>query len=55
MPVLGSVVNRLLHVGLIFRVSGPGPEPGPAFLPAGRTFNGDYAREGLETGLMTVL
>jgi hypothetical protein len=55
MPVLGSVVNRLLHVGLILRVSGPGSEPGPAFLPAGRPLTVDYTREALETGLMIIL
>jgi len=58
MPVLGSIVNRLLHVGLLLRVSGPGPEPGPAFLPAlpsDRPLAGDYTKEVLETDLMTVL
>jgi len=55
MPILGSIVNRLLHVGLILRVSAPGPDPGPAFLPAGQPLNGDYIREALETGHMTIL
>jgi membrane protein len=55
MPILGSVLNRLLHVGLILRVSGPGQEPGPAFIPAGRRLTGDQVREVLETDLMTIL
>ena len=55
MPVLGSVVNRLLHAGLILRISGPGSEPGPAFIPAGRPLAGDCAREALEKDLLTVL
>jgi len=56
MPVLGSVVNRLLHVGLLLRVSSPGPEPGPAFMPAaGRPLAADYTREVLETDLMNIL
>jgi membrane protein len=55
MPSLGSVVNRLLHAGLIMRVSGSGPEPGPAFMPAGRPLAADYTREVLENDLMTIL
>ena len=58
MPVLGAVINRLLHVGLLLRVSGSDPEPGPAFLPAlppDRPMAGDYAREVLETGFMNIL
>jgi len=53
MPLLGSAVNRLLHVGLILRVSGS--ESSPAFMPAGRNLTGDYLREVLETDLMNIL
>jgi membrane protein len=57
MPALGSIVNRLLLVGLILRVSGPGLDPGPAFLPAvtPEQLSGAQAREALETGLIKIL
>jgi membrane protein len=58
MPILGSVINRLLHVGLLLRLSGTDSEEGPSFLPAlssDRPMAGDYAREVLETGFMNIL
>jgi membrane protein len=58
MPVLGSVINRLLHAGLLLRVSSSDSEPGPAFLPAlpsDRPMAEGYARETLETGFMNIL
>jgi membrane protein len=55
MPLLGSVVNRLLHVGLLLRVSDPGSEYGPSFIPSFRLLTGDSVRKLLEADLMTIL
>ena len=57
MPLLGSVVNRLLFLGLIMRVSGPGLDRGPAFLPAAAPeyLSAGRLREVLETGFLKIL
>ena len=53
MPLLGAAVNRLLHAGLILRVSGS--ESGHFFIPAGRNLAEGSLREILETELMNIL
>ena len=55
MPVLGGVINRLMSVGMLMRVSGSGS--GPAFLPAKdpSQINDKSLVEALEKGLLEVL
>lgn len=57
LPVLGSVVNRLLVVHLLVRISGPTLEDGPCFLPARgpEQITDEILVEALETGLMEII
>ncbi len=57
MPSLGQVINRLLAVGLIARVSAGGASEGPRFIPARspEQLNDELIYEALETGLMEVI
>jgi predicted transcriptional regulator len=57
MPPLGQVINRLLAVGLIARVSTGGSDEGPRFIPSRSPdqLSDEYIHETLETGLMEVI
>jgi len=57
LPRVGSVVNRLLSVDLIVRISGPSIDDGPSFLPARSPdqLTEAYVREALETGTIEIL
>lgn len=57
LPALGSVVNRLLSVNMLVRISGPAIDNGPSFLPARcpEQMNDQYLVEALETGLMEIM
>jgi membrane protein len=57
MPALGQVINRLLAVGLIARVSAGGAGEGPRFIPSRSPgqLNDEFIYEALETGLMEVI
>jgi|GEM_PF-2015718 len=56
LPVLGAVVNRLLAVDLIVRISGPTMENGPTFLPARspEQLTDEYIAEALESGTLEI-
>ncbi|MDL2260122.1 YihY/virulence factor BrkB family protein [Deltaproteobacteria bacterium OttesenSCG-928-K17] len=55
LPHLGAVINRLLSVGVIVRISGPSGG-GPNFLPARspEALNDDYIKNVLEQSAMTI-
>lgn len=57
MPSLGSVINRLLHVGLLVRISGPASGEGPSFLPARcpDLLTDDYIKKTLENSLIEII
>lgn len=56
LPTLGGVINRLLDVRLVVRISGPGRGDGPAFLPAVSPdkLTGDFIAETLENGTLEI-
>ncbi len=56
MPALGAVINRLLAVDLVVRISGPTVDEGPSFLPARSPgqLTDEYVREALEAGPVIV-
>lgn len=56
LPALGAVINRLLAVDLVVRISGPTAEDGPTFLPARspELMTDQYIIEALEKGFITV-
>ena len=57
LPRLGSVVNRLLVVHLLVRISGPTVDDGPSFLPARcpEQITDEFLVEALETGMMEII
>jgi len=57
LPSVGSVVNRLLAVDIIVRISGPTIDDGPSFLPARspEQLTEEYLRDALETGTIEIL
>ena len=57
LPVLGSVVNRLLVVHLLVRISGPTMEDGPSFLPARcpEQITDEFLVQSLEAGLIEII
>lgn len=56
LPALGAVINRLLAVDLVVRISGPTDGEGPSFLPARspELLTDQYVREALERGPLMV-
>ena len=56
MPILGNTINRLLHVGLLVRISGPVSDDGPSFLPARcqELLTDEYIREMLENSFIEI-
>lgn len=56
LSALGAVINRLLAVDLVVRISGPTAEDGPSFLPARSPdlLTAQYVTEALESGTMAV-
>jgi membrane protein len=56
LPALGAVINRLLAVDLVVRISGPTADDGPSFLPARspELMTDQYIVESLEKGSIAV-
>lgn len=56
LPALGAVINRLLAVDLVVRISGPTVDDGPSFLPARspELLTDQYITEALARGPITV-